>query len=99
MKTESQEFNSLLDYCGSDEAEKTINALYDHIGDGIDDIYCDMLTVLGEETTDEAVEEYLSDDDHIEKLIGWDCIRYSSEDEQDYEEELAWREICEWDDR
>ena len=99
MKTESQEFVKLQDYCGSDDAERTINTLYEHLGDGIDDIYCDMLTTLGEETTDEDVEDYLSDDDHIERLIGWKCLHYSSAEEQDYEEELAWKEIIDWDDR
>lgn len=99
MKTETQDFVNLQDYCGSDDAERTIAKLADRLDDDIDIVFNDMYKELGVVTTDDAIEDYLSDDDHIEKLIGWKCLHYSSPEEQDYEEELAWKEITEWDDR
>ena len=99
MKTETQEFKSLQEYEGSIEADKVIGRLIDTIGNGIDDVYDDMCKELGNETTDDAVEDYLADTSHIEEIIGWGCIRYESPEEEEEEERIAWAEICDWDDR
>lgn len=99
MRTETQDFVNLQDYEGSIEAEETIAQLRDALGDDIDTVFNDMYKKLGADTTDDAVEAYLNNVSHIEELIGWKCLQYSSPEEQDREEELAWREITEWDDR
>jgi 23S rRNA U2552 (ribose-2'-O)-methylase RlmE/FtsJ len=99
MKTESQDFVNLQDYEGSIEADKTINRLLETIGDDLDVVFNDMYKKLGKVTTDEAVEDYLADTDNIERVVGWKCIHYDSPEEQDYEEEIAWAEILDWDDR
>lgn len=98
MRTETQDFVNLQDYEGSMEADRVIGRLRNVLDDDIDIVFNDMYKVLGKETTDDAVEAYLEDEAHIEKVVGWKCMQYDSPDEQDYEEELAWREIIEWDD-
>ncbi len=97
MKTETQEFLRLQDYEGSIEAEETIAQLENSLGSQIDYVFDDMCKELGEETTDDAVEQYLDNHSHIEGVIGWKCLQYDSEEEQFREEDLAWREITNWD--
>lgn len=97
MKTETQEFKSLQEYEGTIEADKVIRRLIDT--NCTDDVYDDMCKTLGDETTDDEVEDYLADTGHIEDVVGWKCIQYDSPEEQDEEESLAWDEICYWDDR
>ena len=99
MKTESQEFKSLRDYEGSTEVEGIIMRLDDVLGQNIYVIEDDMSQKLGKETTDAAIEEYLTDTTHIEDLVGWRCMHYDSPEAQFQEEDLAWKEICDWDDR
>lgn len=99
MKTETQEFKSLLDYEGSTEIEGIIMRLDDVLGQNICIIEDDMVRKLGKETTDAAIEDYLTYTKHIEDLVGWECMRYDSPEEQFQEEDLAWKEITDWDDR
>lgn len=101
MKTESQEFDSIANYIPAytGNGDEVINRLkHTCTYDLINRIDNDMLHKLGKVTTDDLVEEYLKDTDNISKLVGWNFMEYDSEEEQDYEEALSWREICDWDD-
>lgn len=92
MRTETQEFNNLLDYEGSESALADIE--YIDIRCDIDKVYEGMVRVLGEETTDDAIEDYLAD--YAKQVrIEWE----GEQEEDEYEQKISWDEIIYWDER
>lgn len=92
MRTELQEFNNLLDYEGSESALADIE--YIDIRCDIDKVYDDMVRVLGEETTEDEVEDYLAQYAK-EVRMEWEGMR----EEDECEQKIAWDEILYWDDK
>ena len=101
MKTESQEFLELQKFIPSysGDCDRILARLTNLLDGDLDVVFNDMYEKLGNETTDEAVEEYLQDTDHICDILGFDFMEYDSKAEQQEEEWMSFEEVAFWDDK
>lgn len=98
IRTEDQMFNRLLDYQTTEEVTNIIYALHNRTVHE-DYIFECIVEVLGNETTNDKIDEFLLNRDKMIELVGWNFIDYESFSEQISEDELSWNEISYWDER
>lgn len=91
IKTEDQMFNGLLDYQTTEEVTNIIYALHDRTVHE-DYIFGCIVEALGNETTNDKIDEFLLNRDKMIELVGWNFIDYESYSDQLNEEEDYWND-------